>query len=102
MGIWDFHLPQSKSSRTASGDLGAAVLPKQIHYFLVPCLGAPLGRSGNGLKEKEETMNDTEKDILIEIMRQNIVEKERYIYDLIRENLKLKGKRHTLKEEGRP
>ena len=36
-------------------------------------------------------MNDTEKDILIEIMRQNIAEKEKYIYDLIRENLKLKA-----------
>ena len=47
-------------------------------------------------------MNVTEKDRLIEIMRQNIAEKEKYIYDLIRENLKLKGKRHTLKEEGRP
>ena len=45
-------------------------------------------------------MNDTEKDRLIEIMRQNIAEKEKYIYDLIRENLKLKGKGHTIKEEG--
>ena len=55
-----------------------------------------------GERIRGETMNDTEKDILIEIMRQNIAEKEKYIYDLIRENLKLKGKRHTLKEEGRP
>ena len=47
-------------------------------------------------------MNDTGKDILIEIMRQNIAEKEKYIYELIKENLKLKGKRHTLKRrEGR-
>ena len=36
-------------------------------------------------------MNDTEKDILIEIMRQNIVEKEKYIYELLRENIKLKA-----------
>jgi len=43
-------------------------------------------------------MNDKEKDILIEIMRQNIAEKEKYIYDLIRENLKLQGKRHTLNQ----
>jgi len=42
-------------------------------------------------------MNNTEKDRLIEIMRQNIAEKEKYIYDLIRENIKLQGKRHTLK-----
>jgi len=42
-------------------------------------------------------MNDAEKDRLIEIMRQNIAEKEKYIYGLIRENIKLKGKRHTNK-----
>uniref|UniRef100_A0A6H1ZZ09 Uncharacterized protein n=1 Tax=viral metagenome TaxID=1070528 RepID=A0A6H1ZZ09_9ZZZZ len=42
-------------------------------------------------------MTTKEKDILIEIMRQNIAEKEKYIYGLIRENIKLKGKRHTNK-----
>ena len=45
-------------------------------------------------------MNDTEKDILIEIMRQNIVEKERYIYELIRENLKLKAQAAPKPKEG--
>ena len=45
-------------------------------------------------------MNDNEKDILIEIMRQNIVEKERYIYDLIRENLKLKAQTAHTKKGG--
>ena len=46
-------------------------------------------------------MTTDEKDRLIEIMRQNIAEKEKYIYGLIRENIKLKGKRHTITEEGR-
>ena len=49
---------------------------------------------------EEQIMTPDEKDRLIEIMRQNIVEKERYIYELIRENLKLKGKRHTLIMKG--
>ena len=53
----------------------------------------PLRSSGAlGERIRGEAMNDTEKDRLIEIMRQNIAEKERYIYELIRENLKLKGK----------
>ena len=42
-------------------------------------------------------MTTDEKDRLIEIMRQNIAEKEKYIHGLIRENIKLKGKGHTLK-----
>ena len=54
-------------------------------------------------KEKEETMNDTEKDILIEIMRQNIAEKEKYLYELLRENIKLKAQTaHNKNKEGRP
>jgi len=45
-------------------------------------------------------MTPDEKDRLIEIMRQNIVEKERYIYELIRENLKLKAQAAPKPKEG--
>jgi len=47
-------------------------------------------------------MNDTEKDILIEIMRQNIAEKEKYLYELLRENIKLKAQAAPKPKEGRP
>uniref|UniRef100_A0A6M3XYQ6 Uncharacterized protein n=1 Tax=viral metagenome TaxID=1070528 RepID=A0A6M3XYQ6_9ZZZZ len=42
---------------------------------------------------KGDTMTTDEKDRLIEIMRQNIAEKELYLYALIRENIKLKSQR---------
>ena len=42
-------------------------------------------------------MTPNEKDKLIEIMRQNIAEKEKYIYELIRENLKLKRQAEVTK-----
>ena len=71
----------------------------------MPCAPNPLpGRSSGALWERirGETMNDTEKDRLIEIMRQNIAEKEKYLYELLRENIKLKAQAAPKPKEGRP
>jgi len=46
----------------------------------------------------------TDQDKLIEIMRQNIAEKEKYIYDLLRDNIRLQAelvKRAHTNQEGR-
>ena len=46
-------------------------------------------------------MTTDEKNRLIEIMRQNIAEKEKYLYELLRENIKLKAQAAPKPKEGR-